>query len=315
MALGDSPKISVIVPVYNVEQYLPRCIDSILAQTFTDFELLLIDDGSTDNSGKICDEYAFKNNRIRVFHKENGGVASARQLGIDKAQGEYSIHVDSDDWVDENMLEEMYNKVLSEQTDIVVVDYYVNYQNKEFYRKQEFSQPLLKAILNGYVMGSLWNKLIKHSLYQKYSVQFCQDINYCEDVLVLVQILLNHDISISYLNHAYYHYNRENLTSITRNYTQATYVERKNFYQELIKRLPANQYKIEIESVAFEIKSEAFYYRMITKPEFIEGKSMRFFNILKRKCRLKLKLCMCIASLGFYDCSQKLLTYFFYLKK
>ena len=315
MALGNSPKISVIVPVYNVEQYLPRCIDSILAQTFTDFELLLIDDGSTDNSGKICDEYAGKDSRIRVFHKENGGVASARQLGIEKAQGEFSIHADGDDWVDEDMLEEMYNMALLKQADIVVVDYYVNYQKKEFYRKQEFSQPLLKAILNGCVMGSLWNKLIKHSLYRKYSVHFCQDINYCEDVLVLVQILLNHDVSIYYLNCAFYHYNRENLTSITRNYTQETYVERKKFFQELIKRLPVNRYKIEIDSVAFEIKSEAFYYRMITKSEFIEGKSMRFFNILKHKCRLKLKLCLCIASLGLYDYSQKLLMYFFYLKK
>lgn len=77
------PKISVIVPVYNVEQYLPRCIDSILSQTFTDFELLLIDDGSTDKSGMICDEYAKKDNRIRVFHKKNGGVSSARNVGLD----------------------------------------------------------------------------------------------------------------------------------------------------------------------------------------------------------------------------------------
>lgn len=81
----DFPKISVIVPVYNVEKYLPRCIDSILAQTFTDFELLLIDDGSTDSSRNICDEYAEKDFRIRVFHKENG-VALARQLGVDEAR-------------------------------------------------------------------------------------------------------------------------------------------------------------------------------------------------------------------------------------
>ena len=82
-----NPKISVIVPVYNVEKYLCRCIDSILAQTFTDFELLLIDDGSKDSSGEICEEYAGKDARIRVFHKQNGGVSTARNLGIDKAQG------------------------------------------------------------------------------------------------------------------------------------------------------------------------------------------------------------------------------------
>ena len=94
-----NPKISVIVPVYNVEKYLCRCIDSILAQTFTDFELLLIDDGSKDSSGEICEEYAGKDARIRVFHRQNGGVSTARNLGIDKAKGEWIYFVDSDDVV------------------------------------------------------------------------------------------------------------------------------------------------------------------------------------------------------------------------
>ena len=85
--MNITPKISVIVPVYNAEKYLHRCIDSILSQTFTDFELLLINDGSKDSSGAICDEYAAKDNRVRVFHKENGGVSSARNLGLDNANG------------------------------------------------------------------------------------------------------------------------------------------------------------------------------------------------------------------------------------
>ena len=99
------PKISVIVPVYNTEKYLHRCIDSILAQTFTDFELLLIDDGSKDNSGAICDEYAAKDSRVRVFHKENGGVSSARNLGLDNVRGEWVTFVDSDDWVEKEYIE------------------------------------------------------------------------------------------------------------------------------------------------------------------------------------------------------------------
>ena len=101
---SQTPIISVIVPVYNVEQYLPRCIDSILAQTFTDFELLLIDDGSKDKSGAICDAYARKDPRIRVFHKPNGGVSSARNMGLDNAKGEWIAFVDSDDWVNEDFL-------------------------------------------------------------------------------------------------------------------------------------------------------------------------------------------------------------------
>ena len=95
----NSPKVSIIVPVYNVEKYLHRCVDSILLQTFTDFELLLIDDGSTDKSVGICDKYALKDRRIRVFHKKNGGVSSARNLGIKKSNGVYILFVDSDDYL------------------------------------------------------------------------------------------------------------------------------------------------------------------------------------------------------------------------
>lgn len=94
------PVISIIVPVYNVEKYLSQCIDSILAQAFIDFELLLVDDGSTDGSGRICDEYANKDARIQVFHKKNGGVSSARNIGLEHAQGEWITFVDSDDWLD-----------------------------------------------------------------------------------------------------------------------------------------------------------------------------------------------------------------------
>lgn len=90
--------VSIIVPVYNAEKYLSRCVDSILSQTMKDFELLLIDDGSQDESGRICDEYSEKDARVRVFHKPNGGVSSARNLGIDHAKGKYIIFIDSDDY-------------------------------------------------------------------------------------------------------------------------------------------------------------------------------------------------------------------------
>ena len=102
------PKISVIVPVYKAEKYLHRCVDSILAQSYTDFELLLIDDGSPDNSGAICDEYAIKDSRVRVFHKQNGGASSARNKGLDHANGEWVSFVDSDDWIEPQMVESLF---------------------------------------------------------------------------------------------------------------------------------------------------------------------------------------------------------------
>lgn len=105
-------EISIIVPVYKVEQFLPRCIDSILNQTFTDFELILVDDGSPDNCGRICDEYAKKDSRIRVIHKENGGVSSARNIGINEAKGKYIMFCDSDDYVDNNWCETLYKEIV-----------------------------------------------------------------------------------------------------------------------------------------------------------------------------------------------------------
>lgn len=114
--------ISVIVPVYNVEKYLNECVDSILAQTYTDFELILVDDGSPDNCGAICDEYAASDSRIRVIHQKNGGLSAARNTGLDIAKGEYVTFVDSDDLVCKTYLECLLQALLAEQADIAVCD-------------------------------------------------------------------------------------------------------------------------------------------------------------------------------------------------
>ena len=114
------PKISVIVPVYNTEKYLHRCIDSILAQTFTDFELLLINDGSKDNSGKICDEYAAKDSRIKSVHIPNSGANNARLKGIQESIGEYVMFVDSDDVVSNNYFQLFYNEIYESDVDVVI---------------------------------------------------------------------------------------------------------------------------------------------------------------------------------------------------
>ena len=112
------PKISIIVPVYNVEQYLAECIESIRNQSLTDIEIILVDDGSPDNSGAICDDYARKDDRIRVIHKKNGGLSSARNAGLEVAIGEYIGFVDSDDWVDGEMYEVLYKNAVENQAEI-----------------------------------------------------------------------------------------------------------------------------------------------------------------------------------------------------
>ena len=113
------PELSIIVPVYKVEKYLPKCLDSILAQTFTDFELILIDDGSPDRCGDICDEYAAKDDRLIVIHQENKGVSAARNAGLDIARGEYIGFVDSDDWIEPEMYETMLATAKESEAEIV----------------------------------------------------------------------------------------------------------------------------------------------------------------------------------------------------
>jgi len=206
----NSPVISVIVPVYKAENYLHRCVDSILAQTFTDFEVLLVDDGSPDRSGEICDEYAQKDGRVRVFHKENGGVSSARNVGIDNALGKYTIHADPDDWVEPNMLEELYKKAQEEDADMVICDFYIHTKNKEIYISQKPSETsnnvLLDDIMNQRVHGGCWNKLIKASSYRGKLIRFPENMIIWEDQFYICNILLISPLKINHIAIPLYHY-------------------------------------------------------------------------------------------------------------
>ena len=170
------PKISVIVPVYNVEKYLHRCINSILAQTFTDFELLLIDDGSKDNSGAICDEYATRDSRVRVFHKENGGASSARNQGLDNASGEWIAFVDSDDYVLHDFME-TYMMMCKDYTDLCICGITPDYSISADYKIEKASidyegniKDALLLLLNCQMIGSLCNKLFKRTIIESNSL-------------------------------------------------------------------------------------------------------------------------------------------------
>ena len=125
------PKISIIVPVYNMERYLHQCVDSILAQTFTEWELLLVDDGSKDSSGQICDEYAAKDPRVRVIHKANSGQADSRNIAIEMARAELIGFVDSDDWIEPDMYETLYDTMIKNDADISMCGHYYSYMHRE----------------------------------------------------------------------------------------------------------------------------------------------------------------------------------------
>lgn len=180
-----NPKISVIVPVYNAEKYLQRCVDSILAQTFTDFELLLIDDGSKDKSGEICDEYVRKDDRVKVFHKENGGVSSARNLGLDNAQGIYVTFVDADDWIDMNYFPAEFLK--DNKWDVVQVKRDGG-SNLKCYSKNIVCRTRRQTInfLHQNFYFECWGRFIKKGVIGKF--RFNANLKIGEDILFFISI-------------------------------------------------------------------------------------------------------------------------------
>lgn len=192
------PEITIIVPVYNVEQSLSRCIDSILTQTFVDFELLLINDGSKDNSGKICDDYSHKDNRIKVFHKENNGVSSARNLGLKHAKGTYIAFIDSDDWVKDSYLDELY-KASTDNSDLVVGSYTQFDENGNYYIREYTSRTYnlsksvdIKQIEQSSTISIClffhpWRKLFKTNIIREHNILFDESIFISEDTIFIMK--------------------------------------------------------------------------------------------------------------------------------
>ena len=219
-----SVAISIIVPIYKVEKTLRKALDSILSQTFTNYELILVNDGSPDNCPAICDEYAAKDMRIKLINKENGGLSSARNAGLVVAKGEYTIFVDPDDYVDAEGLDELYATAIKENADITICDLY---QEDEYSRKYLQQKPtslqssqVLKDLFH-YIGGITVNKLIRRSLYTELGISYPNNIYGCEDQYVMAQFL-KHDLKIAYCSIAFYHY-MYNGNSLSRHYDNKTY--------------------------------------------------------------------------------------------
>ena len=202
------PKVSIIVPVYNMEQYLNRCLESIINQTYENIEIILINDGSKDNSLEICKNYAKKDNRIMIIDQKNSGVSSARNSGLDKATGEYLAFVDPDDWIDLNAIENMIDFALKHKCDISFFDYKINnIIQKNDKVKLEYNKnnkdEFIKLLISGDVPGYLWRLLIKKDITKK--IKFKLDLPMAEDLVFILEILKNAN-SINKSNEAYYNY-------------------------------------------------------------------------------------------------------------
>lgn len=207
--------VSIIVPVYNVERYLPRCIESILKQTYKEFELILVDDGSADKSGKICDSYARKDARIKVIHKENGGVSDARNLGIEHSSGRYISFIDSDDWVEDNYLETLMKITENNDAQISIGTYdfrdlKVTFLPESPYDSIDFKKPIFKNCIlffDGWLRYGPCAKIFCRDIIMDNNIKFNSTIKHGEDTLFVNEYLSKCN-KIHITNDIIYHYNR-----------------------------------------------------------------------------------------------------------
>lgn len=239
-----NPIISVVIPVYNCEKYISRCIDSVLMQKFKNFELILVDDGSLDNTSRICDEYIQKDKRIQVIHKKNGGVSSARNAGIRIARGEYITFIDSDDYIDEKMFEVAYREINRTQSDLFVSGICMEkWEEQQISQKSVYKidktkiytvKELLEVWGNEYpaiCMCGPWCKLYTTEILKKNQIFFDESLSYGEDTYFNLSVL-NFVNKVHFSEQVFYHYCRENQESLFSKFHKDTYEIHSKVYNE-----------------------------------------------------------------------------------
>lgn len=229
-------KISVIIPVYNVKKYIEKCLLSVMRQTYNNLEILIIDDGSTDNGIAICEKYKKIDNRIKIFYKKNGGVSSARNVGIKNANGQYILFIDSDDYLELDMLEQLYKNLIRDNADISMCEYWIEEEGEKPKRKFENDKKLVlekndfykKILEENYFGGYLFNKLIKRELINNNGnvIFFNEKIHICEDLLFMCEIAKNMKKAVYITKPCYYYVQRKN-SAIKQLYT---YKRLTNYY-------------------------------------------------------------------------------------
>ena len=230
-----SKKFSIIVPIYKVEKYLRKCVDSILEQSYKNYELILVDDGSPDNCPQICDEYAKKDSRVHVIHKKNGGLVAARNTGVLAATGEYICYVDGDDWISKELLQTIMDKAISKyEPDMVVFSAVRQFEDKQveipkgategFYNKEKLEKEVYpymmydcrKPFCTGLIFPVAWNKIFKRELLTKH---YCTEerIRMGEDNAFVFECLY-YSNNVYFCEDVLYYYNQLNMGSMTNNY-------------------------------------------------------------------------------------------------
>ncbi|WP_251390893.1 glycosyltransferase family 2 protein [Mediterraneibacter agrestimuris] len=290
------PIFSIIVPIYKVEEYLPQCLDSILRQKYKDFEVLLIDDGSPDKCPAICDEYAEKDKRIRVLHKQNEGAVKAREEGLKMAQGEYVGYADGDDWVEDDWLLKVSEVVKAHQPDVITYNTYLDYPKQVekvellvtdgFYDKKAMERDIYPIMLydknvNFYKFGiypPVWNKIVKKEILVKNQ---CTDyrITMGDDAACVYASLL--DAKTLFVMKEYFYHYRQNPASMTNAYDENRFEKYQILLTYMDKVLKSSQYNME---------EQLKYHKAFRIKHAILNESKAQGSLRKRAAQLKQKL-------------------------
>ena len=266
------PLISVIIPVYKVEKYIVKCVESILAQTYRNLEIILVDDGSPDNCPGICDEFAALDTRVRVIHKDNSGVSDARNIGLNVAKGEYIGFIDSDDWIAPNMYETLLASIIKYDADIAVCDYQIcNYMNN--YSREGGAMPnelkdrclnkeqLIFEVLQPYggFFTVIWNKLYHRSVFEE--IRFPSG-KHVEDEFILHKIVMASKRTICIPDVLYYYLQRDDSfihQNFSADYMDYGYALLDRYY--MVKRLGYQQWKDHtVSRLSFEMEKWISHY-------------------------------------------------------
>ena len=256
--------LSVVVPVYKVESYISVCIDSILRQSFTDFELILVDDGSPDNSGEICDKYALKDSRVRVFHKPNGGVSSARNFGIAKAEGKFVTFIDGDDFIDANFFYDLCSPCITDkEVDFVHAGCSNYYEDGSISPNQKYENyvGVDKALIFNKFRGLVFSKLFNLGKIRQHSIYFDEAMKYAEDMVFTIDYLIHSDKYALIDSVGYYYVQRKGSamnSTIIYNYDRDyhSFMHRYNSVNNYIKKFNVAEKDSELRNIQ---TSDSFY--------------------------------------------------------
>lgn len=308
------PKVSIIIPIYKVEHYIEKCVRTLFGQTLDSLEYIFVDDCSPDNSVSIIErvlcDFPERKKLVKIIrHKNNQGIGQSRQDGVDASTGEYIIHCDSDDWVEQNMYELLYYKAKETDADMVICDY--SYVDKDILTycvqcPQELNSISLLEGISGRkhlsIHGGTWNKLIKAELYK--SVKFSSDINYCEDVYFWFQILKK-ELKISYVKKALYYY-AYNTSSITQTYSDNAQTKDINLINKvilLISNAEDERYKL----CCYSFIVSVIYFRFFRMGNLKNDKFKECFRTYLKYVHLNkniskiFKILLIISMCGYYE--------------